>query len=1020
MDNITLGELRKNTIGKLKSNGIDSSMLLCDMLLMHFFEVSRLFIMTNADFVIDNTDEAVQEKSAEFTSAVIRLCKGEPIQYILGTADFYGLKFKVTPAVLIPRGDTEILVEELIKTAKEVKKAPKILDLCCGSGCIGISAKHSLSEADVTCSDISHEALSIAMENCKNILGSYDKVNFLCGNFLESVKPGEKFDIIVSNPPYIPTDDIKGLDVNVKDHEPHLALDGGSDGLSAYRIITENAPHCLNDGGVLMYEVGINQARDVAELLEKSGFTDIKIIKDFGNIERVVAGTLKSSSESVNQEPCEEKKTDVIQKKSPLDEDITTLPGIKNARAALFAKLGVQKIRDLLELYPARYEDRSKRTSISELIPNTDATVLVRITSKASRMLRRGLTATFFTGKDSTGSIKITFYNQDYVKRVINVGGDYLFYGRISADGFSGGKQLQLLNPAFTDASDALKVANFERLLPIYPLTKGLTQSVIRDAVTAAIRIEDSLSKVSAEKKAHICEIPLKIRDSYGLIGREAAKRHIHFPSDKKAAEKAHKRIVFDELIELQLMLFHMKSSVEISASSNGIRFSQVDMTDFYGSLPYKLTDGQQKVISDIFSDMESPKIMNRLVIGDVGSGKTIVAVAAMYKAIKNGYQAVYMAPTEILAEQHARNIKKVLEPFGIRVGLLTGALTSANKRKIHDKIAKGEIDCIIGTHALIQKDVRFHKAGIVITDEQHRFGVRQRAMLSELSSVTPDILVMTATPIPRTLALILYGDLDISTLDTLPTGRLPIKTYPATGEMRNRVYNWVAANARSGFQAYIVHPLVEDKEEASEDTSLPGAISAVSNYEKLSRTVFSDITTGLLHGKMKPAEKEAVMRRFAAGEISVLFSTTVIEVGVDVPNATIMVIENAERFGLSQLHQLRGRVGRGAKQSHCTLISDSKAEIAQERIKLLCSTTDGFEISEKDLELRGPGELFGTAQHGLPTFKLANLYDDIDTLKEAQSAAKEIVSTLSSEENNEYEQYYRYVVGKTPELINL
>ena len=1022
MDNIKLGELRQNTIKKLKAAGIDEAMTVCDMLLMHFFGFSRLFIMTNNDFIIENSQEDQQEKAAGFTTAVIRVCKGEPVQYIIGEADFYGLKFKVTPAVLIPRGDTEILEEALIKEANATgSESPVVLDMCTGSGCIGITLKHNVPGAQVSCSDISPEALSVALENCKNILGGYEKVSFFCGSFFEPFNSGEKFDIIVSNPPYIPSKDIETLDVNVKDHEPLLALDGGNDGLDPYRIITAEAPPFLNENGTLMFEVGIGQANDVAELMKKAGFSHIKIIKDFGNIERVVSGRIaKKKSEKPKEEKASETDT-----KNPLDSPVTVLPGIKAARASQFKNLGVNTLADLLELYPTRYEDRSKRVAVSDAEPETEVTILVRITSKASRMLRKGLTATFFTARDATGNIKITFYNQDYIKRAINVGGDYLFYGKITQDGYGGGKQM--LNPAFTEASDTRKVQQFERLLPIYPLTKGLSQNVVRNAVSEAMRIADAAGLLKNDNMAG-ADLPLAIRERQGLPDRLSARKEIHFPTDRKAAESARRRLIFDELLELQLMLFHIKNSVNTDYNAHGIVFPAVDMSPFYKKLPYQLTQGQKKVIDDIFTDMEAPRIMNRLVIGDVGSGKTVIAVAAMYKAIKSGYQAVYMAPTEILAEQHFRNITQMLEPLVIKVGLLTGSLTASAKKKMRESVANGEIQCVIGTHALIQKGVTFHKAGIVITDEQHRFGVRQRSMLSELSSVTPDILVMTATPIPRTLALILYGDLDISTLDVLPTGRLPVKTYPATGEMRSRVYNWVLANVKEGRQAYVVHPLVDDKDEEGNITET-GAVSAVSNYEKLSKTIFSEIKTGLLHGKMKAAEKDAVMRQFAAGEISVLFATTVIEVGVDVANATIMVIENAERFGLSQLHQLRGRVGRSSLQSHCTLISDAKNPVAKERIKLLCSTNNGFDISEKDLELRGPGELFGTAQHGLPTFKIANLYDDIDVLKDAQKAAKEIAEVLSSEGKSttlskdcykEYLDYYNYAIGKTPKLINL
>lgn len=1063
MEKITIGEIRKNTIQKLKAAGIESAMLCCDMLLMHFFGFTRLFIMTNSDYIVGYETEEERSAVACFTAAVIRLCKKEPIQYITGFADFMGLRFRVTPDVLIPRGDTEILAQELLDEIKKASensvrsaehnfnkentcKSVKILDLCCGSGCLGITAAKNYPNANVTCSDISAAALNIAMENCRELLGGYDKIRFAHGSFFDALENTEAFNIIVSNPPYIPTADIDTLDSNVKDHEPRIALDGGEDGFYAYRSIIGSASQYLCGGGKILFEAGIHQARQIAELLKEHGFIDIRIIKDFGNIERVVTAALATGGDVCQ---CPSKDTDNIpfrteeQKSVPkLEQSITSLCGIKTARAAAFARLGVTTVNELLELYPSRYEDRSKRKFISELTVGDEATVLLRIIGKTNKKLRQGLTVTFFTGSDSSGRLKITFYNQDYIKNAIQAGKDYVFFGRVSAAS-QGGTQLQLINPAFADASDARKLTLFERLLPVYPLTRGLSQGVIREAVTEALRTVETAEKFILQGNEQEPELPPEILKKYKLIGRREAKKNIHFPESAETARASRRRLVFEELLEIQLMLYRIKSDVAKTASQ-GVRFSPVDLSELYKALPFTLTDGQKTVIGEIFADMEAPKIMNRLVIGDVGSGKTVIAVAAMYKAIINGYQAVYMAPTEILAEQHAKNIRSYLEPLGISVGLLTGSLSASEKKKIREKAAFGEIDCIIGTHALIQKGVFFKKAGLVITDEQHRFGVRQRSMLSELSSVTPDILVMTATPIPRTLALILYGDLDISTLDMLPSGRLPIKTYPATGEMRTRVYNWVLSNVKEGKQAYIVHSLIDDKEKAElqnsacEDTvkSASGSdeltadlISAVGNYEKLSKTVFKDVTTGLLHGKMKAADKDRIMRRFAAGEISVLFSTTVIEVGVDVPNATIMVVENAERFGLAQLHQLRGRVGRGSEQSHCTLISDSKSKLSKERIKLLCSSGNGFEISEKDLELRGPGELFGTAQHGLPTLKIANLYDDIDILKEAQSAAERIAEVIAEpdapapSENTEYTNYinyYNYAVRKTPKLINL
>ncbi|MBE7065860.1 MAG: ATP-dependent DNA helicase RecG [Ruminococcaceae bacterium] len=687
------------------------------------------------------------------------------------------------------------------------------------------------------------------------------------------------------------------------------------------------------------------------------------------------------------------------------NKNITELKGIKDVRANAFARLGVYTVNDLLSLCPIRYENRAVIKKINELQLHDEVSVVAYINSISKKSLRKNLTLYTVTVSDGTGTMQVAFFNQNYIERTFKKNYRYIFFGNIEK-GFGGALVMQ--NPIFETAEDLNKIEEFAKLQPIYPLTNGLTQKTIRSAVKEALLLA---KKHGDCQKNQNRELPSEITNQFNLLSKSAAEEAIHFPESVVEAEDARRRLAFDELLELQMMLFNMKRNCEQNSLS-GISFGRVDIKELTDTLPFELTDSQKEVWLDIEKDMESQKIMNRLVIGDVGSGKTIVAVTAMFKAIRNGYQAVYMAPTEILAEQHFANIKKYLEPLGITVGILTGSLTAKNKRETKEKIAGGEIDCIIGTQALIQDGVEFFKPGIVITDEQHRFGVRQRAMLSDKSTM-PDILVMTATPIPRTLALILYGDMDISSIKALPSGRLPIKTYLANSDMHYRVYTWVRKLVEQGQQAYIVHPMIENDSE-TEDT---GVVSATENYLTLSGTAFKGISTALLHGKMKASEKDDIMRRFASGDIKVLFSTTVIEVGVDVSNATVMVIENAERFGLAQLHQLRGRVGRGKLQSHCILITDSKSELAKKRMKVMTSGCNGFAISEKDLELRGPGEFFGTAQHGIPAFKVANLYEDIPILKDAQKAAALIAENAAKKE---YKSYMDYISTKMVDLIQL
>lgn len=657
---------------------------------------------------------------------------------------------------------------------------------------------------------------------------------------------------------------------------------------------------------------------------------------------------------------------------------VTCIKGVSGAREKLLAKLGIYTLEDMLQLYPREYEDRTQVVSIASLVPEIQASLVAHVLSVSpTKVIRKNLSVTNVLIQDNTGTLTLVFYNQAYIKNSLLPGRAYCFYGKVTR----GYGALEMCNPVFADHLTGAR--DFQRLLPVYPLTAGISQNVMRKIVKEALKM------ISASHAEDI--LPALIREKYGLMPYETAIHNVHFPEDGNVLTQARRRFVFQELLDMSLMLGSIKAQVGDQGTLSGISFGQTSLTDkLIRALPFTLSQPQQKVWKEIETDMENTHIMNRLVMGDVGSGKTIIAVLAMVKAIASGYQAAFMAPTEILAEQHFTNIQKYMEPLGISVGLLTGSLGAARKRQVLEDLQSGKISCIIGTHALIQKNVAFHKLGLVITDEQHRFGVRQRGSLSARGE-NCDVLVMTATPIPRTLALILYGDLDISTITGLPIGRKPIKTYGVDESYRQRIYTWARKLAEAGQQVYIVHPLIEENEEL--DLS-----SAEKNYKEASETYFQGIATALVHGKMKACDKEHVMRDFSQGNISVLFSTTVIEVGVDVANATLMIVENAERFGLAQLHQLRGRVGRGNLQSYCVLFHQGHGELTKQRMEIMVGSNDGFEIAQKDLKLRGPGEFFGTMQHGIPQFKIANLYEDTAILQEALAAAEQMLQSRNSE----------------------
>lgn len=657
-----------------------------------------------------------------------------------------------------------------------------------------------------------------------------------------------------------------------------------------------------------------------------------------------------------------------------LDTRVQFLKGVGEARAKTLAKQGIFSVGDLLRNYPRAYEDWNNVTSIRDAGINESVCLKAIIAERPTVVRINGGKILVKTAiADGTDYMHIVFFNNKYVKDQLIENEEYLFFGKITQDKY-GAKTM--LSPRFEKSPEK------QRIRPVYKATSALSSKTVERLTENALR----------EIKGNIPEIiPDSVIKKYKLMGFEDALKNVHFPETEKELTLAKRRLIFEELLLLQMGLLGEKST-------GGSRVSKPVEKDFseefYKTLPFKPTNAQKRAVSEAMDDMHKTKPMNRLLQGDVGSGKTAVAAALMYSAMKNGFQSALMAPTEVLANQH---YKTLVNFFGgdIKIELLTGSVTAKNKRLIRERLESGESFIVVGTHAIIQNDVAFKNLGLVITDEQHRFGVGQRANLSSKGE-NPHTLVMSATPIPRTLAMMIYGDLDISVLDELPKGRQPVKTYCVPTSYHERIYKFLRKNIASGRQCYIVCPLVEES-----DSDL---VPATEYYDYLKSTYFTDCTLGLLHGQMKPKQKDEVMRRFYAGEIDLLVSTVVIEVGVDVPNATVMVIENAERFGLSQLHQLRGRIGRGTEESTCVLLSDAQNDEAKERFDIMCKTTDGFEIAKKDLELRGPGDFFGSRQHGLPDMRVANLMTDTRILYEAQKTAKEIIdgdAVLSEEEKS-------------------
>ena len=690
---------------------------------------------------------------------------------------------------------------------------------------------------------------------------------------------------------------------------------------------------------------------------------------------------------------------------------LTDFPGVGEVRAKALARLGLHTAGDLVGYFPRSYEDRRERCTIAGAPLDQPVCVEVMLAEEPRLMnIRRGLDVTRIKVVDHTSAMLVSFFNQGYLRQALHRGEEYILYGKVELVG----NHRQMTNPHFEPAARPRFTG---RIMPVYPLTAGITNHLLAGLVERALEelppVEESL--------------PEAFRARHRLAGAAESYRAIHFPEDEAALEAARRRFAFEELFYLSLGLALLR---ERRSRGAGPSFPEADPAGFYGLLPFSLTAAQRRAAEEAAADLRSPRPMNRLVQGDVGSGKTAVAAACAWMAHQAGWQSAMMAPTELLAQQHFHTLTALLEPAHMTVGLLTGSMRAAEKRKVLSALQSGDIHLVVGTHALLSQGVEFRRLGLVITDEQHRFGVDQRAALAAKANTpgdpadaapeenfSPNVLVMSATPIPRTLALIIYGDLDVSVIDELPPGRKPVQTFLIGESKRQRLYGFVRAQVQEGRQVYLVCPAVEENPDGAWD------LKAVNEYARVLREeVFPDLRVGLVHGKLKARDKEAAMAAFTAGETDVLVSTTVIEVGVDVPNASLIVIENADRYGLSQLHQLRGRVGRGQHQSWCILVSDNRSPDTRVRLKVLTETTDGFKIAEEDLKLRGPGDFFGARQHGLPALRVANLNTDTRVLKEAQEAAAGLLAEdpdLSRPEHRPLLERVRRLFDQDPDRFN-
>lgn len=642
--------------------------------------------------------------------------------------------------------------------------------------------------------------------------------------------------------------------------------------------------------------------------------------------------------------------------------DIRYLKGVGEKTARLYNKLGIFTVDDLIRHYPRKYLDYSNTVSVKDAPPDTPVFIkATMITPVKESMIRKGLTLYKCNFSDGETVIRVTIFNNKYLAKALRTFDDYILYGKVEK--------------TFTSASMSspqIERADKAEVHPVYPTTEKLSVKAISNSVRNALALVGKIPETLSDD----------ILKKYDLVSLDFATRQIHFPTDEKNVEPARHRLIFDELLTLQLGLLKLK---EKDVKGNSCKIKKDFTSEFYSLLPFTPTGAQQRAVADCIEDMQSDRMMNRLIQGDVGSGKTAVAGAVIYTVIKNGAQAALMAPTEILATQHFESFKKLFASTDVRVALLTGSVKAGEKKEIKRVLCNGEIDLIVGTHALIQNDVEFENLGLVCTDEQHRFGVQQRANLA-MKGDNPHLMVMSATPIPRTLGLIIYGDLDISLLDELPPGRQEIRTDVVTSAYHKRIYKFIRDAVDRGEQAYIVCSLVDEGES--------DLISAKEYADNLAKNEFVGYSVGLLHGKMKPAEKDRVMQSFAEGETQILVSTTVVEVGVDVPNATVMLIENADRFGLSQLHQLRGRVGRGKNKSYCILVSDNKNDSSRERLQVMKHTSNGFDIADYDLKSRGPGDFFGKRQHGLPDLKIADMLEDTETLRQCRECALKMLES--------------------------